>query len=317
MRARRAAWALLAILIGLSGAVVMVAAAGARRTDSAYTRYLAATHGSDLLLSSNATGSPQLYADIAKVRGAAAVAPVVGYGTAPVGDLHQPLLVDAATDGEFGNLVERPRLTAGRLPDPDAPYDVVADRNTARMLRLHAGSTIRVAVARATEELPNMARDPVVTLHVVGIGTTRDSVIAVNALAEQPSLVAGPAFTRRFGSEYHAFGGAYVTLQPDASRAAFISAAQAIARRYPQAGGGLFAADEGQQAARVESAIRPQAIALALFALLTAITVFVAVGQVVARQVQAASSDSDTLAGLGMVRRRRAAVVLAQVALTA
>jgi ABC-type lipoprotein release transport system permease subunit len=317
LRARRAAWALLAILIGLSGAVVMVAAAGARRTDSAYTRYLAATHAADVLLSPDATGSPQLYATIAKVRGAAAVAPVVGYGTAPVDDLHQPLLVDAAADGAFGNRVERPRLTSGRLPDPAAPYEVVADRNAARTLGLHTGSTIRVAVARATEELPNVARDPVISLRVVGVGTTRDSVIAVNALAVQPTLVAGPAFTRRFGSEYHAFDGAYVTLQPGASRAAFVSAAQAVAERDPQTGGGLFAADEGQQAARVESAIRPQAIALALFALLTAITVIVAVGQLVIRQVQAASSDNVTLAGLGMVRRRRTAVVLAQVAVTA
>src|SRR5262249_19140015 len=81
LRARRAAWALLAILIGLSGAVVMVAVAGARRTDSAYTRYLGATNASDVLLSPNATGTPRMYEDIAKLSGAAAVAPVFGFGT--------------------------------------------------------------------------------------------------------------------------------------------------------------------------------------------------------------------------------------------
>jgi ABC-type lipoprotein release transport system permease subunit len=317
LRARRAAWALLAILIGLSGAVVMVAAAGARRTDSAYTRYLRATGGSDVLLSPNNIGTAQMYADIAKVPGVAAVAPVLGYGTAPVDNLHQPLLVDAATDRTLGYRIERPRLSAGRLPDPNAAFEVVADTNAAREFGLHPGSTIRVAVARAEEELPDLRRDPVITLKVVGVGTTRDSVVAVNALAVQPSLFAGPAFRSHFGTEFHAFDGAYVMLQPGASKGAFISAAQAIARRYPQTGGGLFAADEGQQAARVVSAIRPQAIALALFALLTAITVIVAVGQVIARQVQTASSDNETLAGLGMVRRRRASVVLVQVALTA
>jgi ABC-type lipoprotein release transport system permease subunit len=317
LRARRTAWVLLAILIGLSGAVVMVAAAGARRTGSAYTRYLAATNGSDVLLSPNETGTPQMYADIAKLPGVAAVAPVVGYGTAPVFDLRQPLLVDAATDRTLGYRVERPRLTAGRLPDPNAPLEVVADRNAAHVLGLRVGGAIKVAVAGTAEELPNLAHDPVVTLKVVGIGTTRDSVVAVNALAVQPSLFAGPSFARQFGPEYHAFDGAFVSLQPGASEPNFVAAAQAVARRYPQSGGGLFAADEAEQAARVVSAIRPQAIALALFALLTAITVIVAVGQVVARQVQAASSDSETLAGLGMIRRRRAAVVLAQVAVTA
>lgn len=317
LRARRLAWVLLAILIGLSGAVVMIATAGARRTDSAYTRYLRSTHGSDLLLSPDETGTAQLYSDIAKLSGAAAVAPVVGYGTAPVNDLRQPLLVDAATNETFGYRVEQPRLTSGRLPEPTAPFEVVADRNAARMLGLHVGSSVRVAVARAAEELPSLARDPVVLLRVVGIGTTRDSVVAVNALAVQPSLLAGPAFARRFGPQFHAFDGAYVTLEPGASKPAFIAAAQRVARRFPQTGGGLFAADEAQQAARVESAIRPQALALALFALLTAITVIVAVGQVVTRQVQAASSDNVTLSGLGMVRRRRAAVVLTQVVLTA
>jgi ABC-type lipoprotein release transport system permease subunit len=317
LRARRAAWALLAILIGVSGAVVMVAAAGARRTDSAYTRYLAATNGSDVLLSPNNVGTPQMYLDIAKLPGVAAVAPVFGFGTAPVDNLRQPLLIDAAMDRTLGYRVKRPRLTAGRLPDPNAAFEVVADRNAARMLDLHVGSKIKVAVARAQEQLPNLETDPVVTLDVVGVGTTRDSVVAVNALAVQPSLFAGPAFMSHFGAAYHAFDGAYVTLQPGTSKDAFISGAQAIARRYPQAGGGLFAADEAQQAARVVSAIRPQAIALALFALLTAITVIVAVGQVLTRQVQSASSDNVTLAGLGMVRRRRAAVVLAQVALTA
>jgi ABC-type lipoprotein release transport system permease subunit len=317
LRARRAAWALLAILIGLSGAVVMVAAAGARRTDSAYTRYLTTTHAADLLLSPDQSGVARLYADLARIPGSDAVAPVIGYGTAPVGDPHQPLLVDAAMNDVLGHRVEHPLLTQGRLPDPNAPYEVVADRNAAHVLGLHAGSTIRVAVARAEEELPDFARDPIVTLSVVGIGTTRDSVVNVNALASQPSLIAGPAFTRRFGPAFYAFDGAYVKLHQGESKAAFISAAQAVARRYPQTGGGFFAADESQQAARVESAIRPQAIALALFALLTALTVVVAVGQVVARQVHAASSDSETLAGLGMVRRRRAAVVGAQVALAA
>ena len=218
LRARRATWALLAILIGLSGAVVMTAAAGARRTESAYPRFLAATRGADLLLSPNKTGSAQLYADIAKIRGAAVVAPVVGYGISPVSDLRRPVLVVAAMDDAMGNRVERPRPTAGRLANPNAPYEVIADGNAAHALGVHAGSTIRVAVAHAEEELPNLARDPVVTLQVVGVGTTRDSVVTVDALASQPSLLVGPAFARRFGPEYHGFDGAYVTLQPGTSR---------------------------------------------------------------------------------------------------
>src|SRR5215831_16288354 len=61
LRARWLGWVVLALLVGLSGAVVLTAAAGARRTDSAYPAYLSTTRAPDYLISIGASGSNDLY----------------------------------------------------------------------------------------------------------------------------------------------------------------------------------------------------------------------------------------------------------------
>ena len=64
----------------------------------------------------------------------------------------------------------------------------------------------------------------------------------------------------------------------------------------------MLTADETTQAATIERLIRPQAIALALFALALALTALLIVGQVAARTLQTAAQDNGTLAALGMTR---------------
>ena len=56
LRARWRSWASSAVLIGLAGAVVLTAAAGATRTDSAYGRFLQTSHAANILVSPNNTG---------------------------------------------------------------------------------------------------------------------------------------------------------------------------------------------------------------------------------------------------------------------
>ncbi len=57
LRARWLSWAVLALIVGLAGGVVLTAAAGARRTDSAYPRFLTAYRASDALVGPAAAGS--------------------------------------------------------------------------------------------------------------------------------------------------------------------------------------------------------------------------------------------------------------------
>jgi putative ABC transport system permease protein len=304
LRERWLSWGAAALVLGLAAAVVLTTAAGARRTSSAYSRYLAAGHGADVLVSPNATGFPHLYPALARTRGVALVAPVIGYGGALIGRPRTPVLIQAGTDRAFGFRVERPKITAGRMLAPRRPDEVVADLTAARELHLHPGSRLHMVIAGRDEELPDRAHDPVVTLLVVGIGVTRDNVVPDNALASAPTLFAGPGFSHRFGPRFYAFDGAEVDLRPAASTAGFSARAQRIARGLSETGGGLFVADEAEQASKVQHAIRPQAVALGAFALLAAVTAIFAVGQVVSRQVAASADDNAKLRALGMTRRQ-------------
>jgi ABC-type antimicrobial peptide transport system permease subunit len=315
LRSRWRAWVVLALFVGFAGGVVLTTAAGARRTASAYSRFLQSSNGADLLVSPDQTGFPHLYKELDRLPGATVTA-VIGYGAAPLRSPDTPILLNASPDGRLGTGVERPKITAGRLPRPSDATEVLADLTSARLLHLHPGSRLPVRIARRQEELPSR-HDPEVTLRVVGIGVTRDNVVSVNALATAPTLLATPAFTRRFGPDHYAFDGAEVTLAPGTSKSAFSTDAQAVARRLPETGGNLEVADESDQAGQVNHAIRPQAVALALFAALTALAALFAVGQLLARQVFLVSDDNGTLRALGMSRRQLEVTSLAQVAVTA
>ncbi len=317
MRERVVTWVAVILLIGLLGAVVMTTSAGARRTASAYPRFLRTSKAADLLISPNGSGSTGFYRALARTRGAAVVAPVAGFGVAPVRALHSPLLITASMDGRFGFAVEKPKVVSGRMPRLSEPDEVLADTTAAHQFGLHVGSVLRVDVAKSQEELPDPSIDPVIALVVVGIGVSRDSVVSVNALASTPTLIAGPGLVRRLGAPYFAFDGAYVVLDRGTSKAAFTSRAQALARRFPETGGSLLVADEAQQAAKVEHAIRPQAVALALFAALAAIVALFAVSQIVARQLTATSRDVPTLRTLGVTRQGIVLILEAQVAVAA
>ena len=61
LRTRWRAWVAVAFLIGVGGGVVLTTAAGARRTGSAYARFLRASHAADLLVSPDNTGFPDYY----------------------------------------------------------------------------------------------------------------------------------------------------------------------------------------------------------------------------------------------------------------
>jgi ABC-type antimicrobial peptide transport system permease subunit len=311
LRWRRRGWIGLALLLGLAGSIVLTTAAGARRTASAYDRFLRSSHAAEFLVSPDRTGFPHLYADLARATGAH-VTPVIGYGVSPVESPDIGFLVRASPDAGLGTVVERPKVTAGRLPRASDASEVLADTTAARLLHLRPGSRLRVQVSRSEEELPSPG-DVQTTLHVVGIGVTRDNVVSVNALANAPTMLATPAFARQFGPDHYAFDGAEVTLAPGASKSEFAQAAQAIARRLPETGGNIQIADSRDQAEKVDHAIRPQAVALALFALVTALIALFAIGQLLVRQLSLESTENGVLRALGMSRRQLLVVELAQV----
>jgi ABC-type lipoprotein release transport system permease subunit len=149
---------------------------------------------------------------------------------------------------------------------------------------------------------------------VVGIIVTRASVDPVTDIDKVPFILASPALWHQLGPGYLAFDGAYVKLRPGASAGAVSREAQALARRFPRTQGQIYVADESTQVATIERSIRPQAIALALFALVLALTALLIVGQAATRLLLVSGSDNPTLAALGLTRRQLFAVGLIEVA---
>ena len=152
LHARWRNWAMLAAIVGLAGAVVLVAAAGARRTDSAYGRFLASSNAADVLVSPNNTGFGGYYPALAKLPGVETVAPLIGVQALPVrpGRKLVEAQVFAPVDQRFSRVIERPRILSGRLPVTNRVHEVALDVRAAAELHAQVGSEITLAATLST-----------------------------------------------------------------------------------------------------------------------------------------------------------------------
>jgi putative ABC transport system permease protein len=315
LRTRWRGWILLTVLVAVGGGATLAAAAGAWRTSSAYPRFLQASKASDVLVSPPGTALGGYYRALAKLPGVAAVAPGVGLNIQPAARGEGGAVGEVPADGKLWHRVDAPKVLAGRLPRADRAGEIALDQNGAALLHVHVGSTLPMM---ALPDLPpgakaSAARTRRLTERIVGIVVTRSSIDPVTDIDKIPVIIATPALWHRLGHAYLGFDGAYVRLRPGTTAAGFGRQAQSLARRFPRTGGQIFVADEGAQAATVQRAIRPEAIALALFALVVAATTLLIVGQAAVRQLGASAADHPNLAALGMTRAQLAAAGLVEV----
>ena len=320
-RIRWRGWAVLVLLVAVAGGAVLAAAAGARRTSSAYPRYLRASHASDLLVSVAGTGMTGFYGALARQPGVALVARGIGLNVQPAD--HAGRLDWAATTEApawlLGQGLDAPRVLAGRLPRPDRAGEIAVDQIAAAALHLHVGSTLAME-ALGNAGLPGSGTGPGAAVptrrlreRVVGIVVTRSSVDPVTDIDKVAFIQASPALTRQLGPGYRAFDGAFVKLAPGATAGQVSREAQALARRFPATQGQAYVSDESAQVATIERGIRPEAIALAIFALALACTALLIVGQAATRLLLGAGTDNPVLAALGMTRGQLLAAALIEI----
>ncbi len=321
LRANWRAWAALVLLTGLAGGVVLTAAAGARRTENAYPQFLRSTAAADVLMGPAGSGVGGFDLAIGTLPGVQQIAPVVGLNCLPLsahGKIDEAAEVAAPLDGRLGRQLERPKMLAGRPPSPGRAGEVMVDQIAARVLGVHVGSVLRLAALNNDQKAPVRY----LTEHVVGIEVISDSIVPVNKLAQTAYIQASNALYRELGAAYKAFDGDYVKLVPGTTVSKFTAEATRLARE-PQyrskrsTGGQLFVADESVQAATAERAIRPQAVALAIFALVLAVTALLLLGQAASRLVLVGSADNAVLAALGLTRWQLLAASQLQVAAAA
>ena len=105
-------------------------------------------------------------------------------------------------------------------------------------------------------------------------------------------------------------------LRPGADVAAFSDAVRTLAKRYPPEGGGFPGiVNLSNEVTATERAIRPQAVALAVFAGLAGLISLAVLGQLLARQLTMDSAEFPVLRALGMTRASLLVLSLARLAL--
>ena len=320
----------LALLLGLAGGVVLTAAAGARRTDTAYPRLLTWAGASQVTALLGGL-DPAYFAALHRLPQVAAVATAMQYNIAlPVsgGLPDNQVEVLASSDGSLGTTVDRVKVLQGQMFGPGAAGEAVIDPGTAARLHLAPGDTLHLV---ATPYLDangdiNPAKSQVpLAFRVAAVAVFDDQVVPTTGTSSEPRILLSPGFsgtalaTRAYGSKgsIDYLAQAYVRLKPGTDPAAFIAAAQALSSRYPGVGanGGLVFTDSSAQVAGTERAIRPPAVALALFGALAGLIALAVIGQLLARQMTLDAAGYGVLSALGMTRGALLALTAARLGL--
>ena len=309
LRSRWRAWLGLALLLGLAGGGATAAGAGARRTASAYPRFVTAQKGFDLL-----TGGFPDNIDPDKALATIERFPVVkewarsdvvaDAGILPDGnELTVPQLAAVADlHGRGGIQINRFKVLSGRLFDLKAPDEAVVDFGVAERYRLEIGSVIRLVVGNPFGPNGGFAPHPKLSsVRVVGIVASPGNFPAVGISSFFSVIYVTPAFA-------HAN---HVTPNPpDSSLIIRLRRGSAdldtFSREMTKAG--LGAVDvpiiEKVQTVGIQKSMRFESQALWAMAALIGLVALAILSQALARQTYLDSVELPTLRAIGMSRRQ-------------
>jgi len=323
----------IAVVGGLLGAVALGALAGARRTASAYGRYLASINASDAMV--NIPGlvpgmpvtRPMML--ISQLPGVTQSAVYIGMDAFPVlgGKVDDAFQTNDVTGtlnsssfGADGFSQDKMTVLAGRLPSTGSTNQIVLTAGIAAKFRVGVGGTVTYLFSNGGNPAPGVprARPVTRTFRVAAIVAVppvlTDQSDAVNA------TVLPPGATRQLIA-YYQFGWVGVRLDrgidgiPELQHH-LASLAATVEQEIPQP----FRAELGSGLTfnisssaiihdQVQQAIRPQAFALAIFGAIAALAMLVLVGQGLARLISRAGGDISVMRGLGATRAQAALTV--------
>lgn len=303
LKRRRGSVLVIALLLGLGGGAVMAAAAGARRTDSAYPRLLQHTSAAHLTLGVELGSGPHLTPEEAiRDPRVVAVKPYRFYLTlvgSPERCDQGACLLGLAEGASLGEPIDGMKLLRGRLADQSDPSEVVLTIVGAAELDLDVGDRFPlrgVPFGEFFEPFEQRAAQDPLTMHVVGVVATPGSF--------PPQIgdeTVHARFTRAFYERYPepSFGidGAMsVRLRAgDADVAPFL---EPVFARFTQTVPLLSASHDRN----VQRSFHLQALALWALAAAAGLTILLIVAQALAREMLLGSDDNGTLAALGMTR---------------
>jgi hypothetical protein len=307
-----------ALLVGLVGGVAMGAVAGARRTQSAFPAYLAATDASDLEVqaSSNLTSFTSgqvgdLGRTFAHLPLVSRVAIAPNLLVIPFGPDGRPLASAVNSDdvsalgSENGEYFSQDRVTVseGRMANPEDPSEMVATAEAAKLSGWHVGETVQFgAYTFAQSESPTFSFDHPASRFsatLVGLIVFPSQVVNDDVDRFPTYVLMTPALTRRLitSGVYPNFG---LRLAHGSSSVASVE--KEIINILPKGTTYTFhvtSVAEGQ----VERSSKPEAIALAVFGAIAGLAALLIAGLTIGRAVGAQVDDLDALRALGATPR--------------
>ena len=219
-----------------------------------------------------------------------------------------------------GITVDKVKVLSGAPYDPARPGEAMIDPGLAAWSTCAPGDTLRLTrISTRTDGMTPIRQGGPLTFTVTAIGVFDDQVVpppgqqrATDLLSPRPDR--RPPACRQGSIDYLAQ--ADVRLRPGADPAAFITAAQALASRYPGVRGRrprlhrqLRPGDRhrtGNQAARGRARV---------FAALAGLIALAVIGQLLARQMTLDAAGYGVLSALGMTRGGLFALAAARLAL--
>jgi ABC-type antimicrobial peptide transport system permease subunit len=320
LRSRLRSWLGLALLAGLAGGLVIAAAAGARRTETAVPRSEAASHFSDLTVGQFGFSS----IDFGRLQSL----PEVDYAYRADNffftgktDRGRPLDVSragliASADPSVGISRDAPKIVRGRRARQGRPDEAVPDEEAARLLGLKVGSTFTARFAAPDQleaflsdttsdptKLPT--RGPLEKFRVVGVSASFSTTSS-----NYPETQLTSAFYKAHADD----------IAKSPAFAVYLRGHQASVTRFKRdverLGGKQRVSfrTTSEFVTEVQRGVRIQAAALWVLAGLTGIIALLVVGQALGRQTFLESRDFPTLRALGMTNSQFLGLSLARAA---
>ena len=200
------------LVVGMLGGVAMASVAAARRTQSAFSRILAASNPSDLDVDTGtySAGVVRAVSRLPRVRSAETYVALTGLRALPSGfaDLSTPFNDQVEWVGSLNGLYfsqDRVVITEGRRADPHRADEVVVSDRTARRFGLRPGQSFSLnlySLQQAGDQRFNpMTRPPVhrVRLTVTGVGVFTDEVVQ-DDIDRVYRVLLTPALTRKMST---------------------------------------------------------------------------------------------------------------------
>ena len=305
----------LVLLIGLMGGIALGSIAAARRTQSAYPAFLAATNASDLTMStygvtnnsSASDYSPRLTNEIARLPEVRHVESWVGAPVVPLRpdgapNLTAPLNPVGSVDGLYFD-EDRATPVVGRMANPHRADEFVTTALGAHLLGLHVGAVVPMGVYTPTQfglpgfGTPRVAPERRIGMRLVGIVVFNNEVIEDDTDRLPTDFLITPALTSTLIA-HHAVQGTWYGMQLAHGSRDIPAAEKALIHLLPSGSDANFNATSLTET-KVERAIKPESIALGSFGAIAALAALAIAVLAISRQLHSLDDDLLVLRALG------------------